>query len=259
VAGCPGPAEDDTQPEGDTDTDSDSDTDADSDADADADADADSDADSDADADADSDADADPPELTAYVALGSSSTQGAGASDPSTTAYVPLLHTSMASHNPGLALHNMGGGGASIENFIGRLTEIQGIAPEVVTFLPFTDYSRTDVEVWDERYPVLLDALGDLGATIYFGDLTIPPACVCPKSCPGGCYGADEAEMIAEKNALVAQHAAERDFMFVVDVPDTNATHPEWIAKDGMHGNDDAHVFWHDQFWAVMEPWVVGE
>ncbi len=257
LVACGDPDKDDTQlpPEGDTDTD----TDADSDTDADGDSDGDSDADTDADADADSDADADPVDLSAYVALGSSSTQGAGASDPATTAYVPLLHASMADHHPGLALHNMGSGGATIENFISRLPELETIQPEVVTFLPFTDFSRTSTETWEERYPVLLDALGDMGATIWFGDLTIPPECVCPKSCPGGCYSSDEADMIGAKNAVVAAQAAERDFMHVVDVPDTNALHPEWAADDGIHGNDDAHAYWHDQFWAAMEPWVSAE
>ena len=183
--------------------------------------------DADADADADSDADADPPVLRASVALGSSSTQGAGASDPASTAYVPLLHASMAAHHPELELHNMGSGGATIEDFIARLDVIQDVQPEVVTFLPFSDYSRTSVETWEERYAVLLDALGDLGSTIFFGDLTIPAECICPNSCPGGCYGESEATMISEKNAVAAQQAAERDSMFVVDIPDTNALYLE--------------------------------
>ena len=65
--------------------------------------------------------------LTSYVALGSSSTVGAGASDPATTAYVPLLVAELQKSSPTLTLTNLGQGGARLPQHQAKLAEMRRI------------------------------------------------------------------------------------------------------------------------------------
>jgi lysophospholipase L1-like esterase len=198
-----------------------------------------------------------PPSLRHYLALGSSSTAGSGASQPASTAYVPQIHARLKTHSPDLALHNEGQGGIRIGTYLGRVDELAGIGADVVTVLPFTDYVRTPVGDFSSGYGQLLDALVERGATVFFGDLRVDPDLVCGQGeGPGGCYEPDDQALLDEKNRALAELAAARPQVIIVPVFDQNVAHPEYNATDG-HPNDAGHAYLADAFWEVMESWVI--
>lgn len=188
-----------------------------------------------------------------YLALGSSSTAGSGASTPE-HAYVELLAQHFRETNSALVLDNLGSGGATIDNFLGAREHIARFAPDLVTLLPFTDVVRTAPDRYRQGYAELLDLLGAAGATVFFGDPRLDPDLVCGTgSGPGGCYGAEDRDLLAAKNEIVAELAATRSFVVVVPVFDQNVAHPEWNAPDG-HPNDLGHAYLAETFRAAIDP-----
>lgn len=186
---------------------------------------------------------------TTYLALGSSSTVGAGASEPDHTGYVPLLLANLQSFAPGLRLVNRGQGGARISSYLSVLDELVALQPDVVTVLPFTDYVRTSTDDFEAGYTQLIDALANAGAQIWMGDLRIDPELLCGVgSGPGGCYGEADFRMLQEKNERLAAMAATRPALHVVGILDQNVAHPEFVAADG-HPNDAGHQYLADSFW----------
>ena len=179
-------------------------------------------------------------DLTSVVTLGSSTTQGAGAST-SDKAYVPLLEDWLQENNSALNILNLGAGGARVDYHTQRLPQILAANPQVVTFLPFSDYAGTSVEQWWSDYVPLLEDIHDSGAWILFFDTRIDPQYVCGNgSGPGGCYGASEAHSINQKNDAMRAISANFSNMTLVPYMDSNAAHPEWNAADG-HPNDIGH------------------
>jgi hypothetical protein len=187
-----------------------------------------------------------------YAAIGSSSTQGAGASAPD-RAYVPVLAARLGARFGEVALLNLGTGGGTIDGFLARADALRAHAPELVTVLPFTDYVRTDVARFRSGYDALFALLGGLGARVYFGALTVDPALVCGRASPPGCYAPEDARLLEAKNAVLAELAASHPHVVVVTVLDQNVAHPEWNAPDG-HPNDLGHGYLADTFWAAIEP-----
>lgn len=189
---------------------------------------------------------------TTYLALGSSSTVGAGASLPDETGYVPLLLGELRAFAPHLALVNRGQGGVRIGTYLSALDDIVAIKADVVTVLPLTDYVRTSVADFAAGYTTLLDALIGSGAEVWMGDLRIDPGLVCGVgSGPGGCYSEADLQMLWEKNELLAEMASTRPALHIVGVYDQNVAHPEYVASDG-HPNDDGHRFLANVFWEAI-------
>ncbi len=200
-----------------------------------------------------------PRTVHAYGALGSSSTAGAGATQPD-RAYVPLLHAMLRAHPSGaggVELVNRGAGGARIDGLLASLPDLEARRPEVVTILPLTDFVQTDAARFRSGYDELLRRLGAVGSTVFFGDLRIDPRYLCDggQSGPGGCYGEEDRALLGGKNVIVAELAAQHPHVVVVPVFDQNAAHPEWNARDG-HPNDLGHQYLADTFWAAIEPWL---
>jgi hypothetical protein len=202
--------------------------------------------------DAEAPADAGVIRVRRYAAIGSSSTQGAGASAPD-RAYVRVLVARFGARFGEVALLDLGTGGGTIDGFLARADALRAHAPELVTVLPFTDYVRTDIARFRSGYDALFALLGELGARVYFGALTVDPALVCGRASPPGCYAPEDAQLLASKNAVLAELAAAYPHVVVVPVLDQNVAHPEWNAPDG-HPNDLGHAYLADTFWAAIEP-----
>lgn len=193
-----------------------------------------------------------------YVALGSSSTEGAGASEPQRTGYVALLHSRLQEVCPGAHLANLGRGGARVDLYIDQLGEIERAQPDLITILPFADFQNTPPDAFRAGYTRLLDGLAPLKATLFFGDQRIDPRYVCGRApADRQCYGEDEARKIAAKNAIVAELARERPWVVIVPIVDQNLIHPEWRAADGLHSNDLGHAYFAGQFWPAIEHWTI--
>ncbi|MCK6551089.1 SGNH/GDSL hydrolase family protein [Myxococcota bacterium] len=193
-----------------------------------------------------------------WVAFGSSSTAGAGASAPE-RAYVGVLEARITARFPSAMLTNLGAGGATIDRFVASLPSVTPLEPELVTILPLTDYVRTATATFRAGYARLFDALGAAGATVFLGDLRIDPALVCGTgSGPGGCYAPQDRALLDAKNAIAAELAATRAHVIVVPIFDQNVAHPEWNAADGAHPNDLGHAYLADAFWGAVEPWLDG-
>jgi hypothetical protein len=198
-----------------------------------------------------------PRPIDRYLALGSSSTAGSGASTPA-HAYVALIAARLTETNPNLDLENLGSGGATIDNFLNASDRITNFRPNVVTILPFTDVVRTDPARYRSGYIELFDLLGTLGATVFFGDPRVDPALVCGTgSGPGGCYSPEDRALLDAKSEIIRDLTRTRSHVIVVPVLDQNVAHPEWNAPDG-HPNDLGHAYLADTFLAVLLPWAAG-
>lgn len=183
-----------------------------------------------------------------YLALGSSSTAGAGASDPGATAYVARIHHSLREIAPDLTLINRGRGGARVADYLAERDALAAMHAELVTLLPLTDYVRTPGEEFSASYAELLDALLAAGAEVFFGDLRIDPALRCGVGeGPGGCYGEEDDALLRDKNERLAALAATRPQLHIVPIFDQNVAHPEFVAPDG-HPNDLGHAYLADAF-----------
>jgi len=189
--------------------------------------------------------------LRRYVALGSSSTAGAGASGPGAS-YVALLTAALQEDAPELELSNFGAGGARIGRFLDDLDAILALEPDVVTILPFTDLVQTPVAELETGYSTLFSSFAPSGAEVFVGVLTVDPALICGTgSGPGGCYGQADADLLAQKRAALAALAAPYATIHIVDVPDPNVAHPEYNAADG-HPNDLGHRYLASSLWGPM-------
>lgn len=192
-----------------------------------------------------------------YVALGSSSTAGVGASDPARTGYVALVGAALRERCPALELTNLGVGGAGVARIAALAPEWERARPQVVTILPLIDYWETDAAAFFAGYAALLDTLGAQGATVFFGDLRLDPALVCGRGGgPGGCYIAADAEKIRAKNRALAALARGRPWVIVVPVSDERVAHPEWQLGDGLHVNDAGHAGFAAPFRAAVARWL---
>lgn len=185
------------------------------------------------------------------ITLGSSSTAGAGASSVDTQ-YVSLLAQTL-----GARLVNLGTGGQTYDavrtTYLPRALEALDAGPlaadqvDVVTFLPFTDFARSTPQQLVTGYAPVLRTLDRTHAWTVFGIPTIDPRYECGmagdlRGPDGECYD----------SALLADYDAKATAMRVelalhpnatpLDIPQTQAQHPDWDAPDG-HPNDLGHVF----------------
>jgi lysophospholipase L1-like esterase len=198
-----------------------------------------------------------PPALTSYVALGSSSTEGAGASDMRRTAYVALLRERLRATCPDLRTLNLGRGGARVDTFLAQVPEVERTAPSIITILPFADFANTPLSDFQRDYAALFDRLQPLGATIFVGDQRIDRRYLCGARAQGQtCYGVAAAQRIGAKNQALAALARTRSWVVLVPIVDSMLPHPEWLAADGQHPNDQGHADLARQFWPALATWV---
>ncbi|CAN0584795.1 unnamed protein product, partial [Laminaria digitata] len=79
--------------------------------------------------------------VDAYVALGSSSTCGQGASDPASKGYVALLSRALDELFPAIETRNLGQSGGLMQDMLRRWAEVRGTRPPIVTIRSLTEFA----------------------------------------------------------------------------------------------------------------------
>lgn len=203
--------------------------------------------------------------VDAYVALGSSSTCGQGASDPASKGYVALLSRALDELFPAIETQNLGQSGGLMQDMLRRWDEVRDTRPSIITVLPFTDFAKTPIEEFTARCEALMQATTDLAAEriregglchTFFGDLRIDPTFVAgAKGKPEGpSYRPSDYAMLSEKNEVVQRLASKASAITLVPVIDQNAVHPEWVGAGG-HPNDLGHGYIAGCFRQYIERW----
>ena len=198
------------------------------------------------------------------VALGSSSTRGAGASEPGVTGYVAVLMRGLNEEWPSLSAQNMGRPGARLLDYVADWATIEAADPSIITALPFTDFANSPLTRFEADCRAFFEAAQRLAQAreaagvpyrVFFGDLRIDPMFVAGASSGGKRYRTEDFEMIQAKNAAVARCAVDAPVIELVTVVDQNAAHPEWIGDDG-HPNDLGHAYLAGRFRAPIQDWL---
>lgn len=188
------------------------------------------------------------------IALGSSSTAGAGASS-SNDSYVSLVARAF-----GASVVNLGAGGQRVAD-VERSKLAQALAAldapppagarDVVSFLPFTDYVTGTPEAVSAGYDRVLAVLAPTGAAVAFGLLVLDDAYVCGRGTSRGpdglCYDDALADGLDAMEAAVRAMLTAHPHVFIVEVTAQSVQHPEWDAPDG-HPNDRGHRYLADLF-----------
>lgn len=203
--------------------------------------------------------------LDTYVALGSSSTCGAGSSDPETKGYVALLARALDARFPGLETHNLGQSGGRMQEMLQRWGEVSELRPSIVTVLPFTDYAKTPIEEFSVHTRAFMEAAHELSEEriregglchVFFGDLRIDPTFVAGANdkADAPAYRPSDYAMLSAKNEVVDSMVAHNPAITLVPVIDQNAVHPEWVGAGG-HPNDLGHGYIAGCFRKTIERW----
>lgn len=203
--------------------------------------------------------------VDAYVALGSSSTCGQGASDPETKGYVALLARALDEQFPAIETRNLGQSGGRMQDILQRWGEVRAVRPSIITVLPFTDFATTPLEEFSARCEALLKATADLAAEriregglchLFFGDLRIDPTFVAGAKgkSEGPTYRPSDYAMLCAKNEEVQRLAGPLSAVTLVPIIDQNAVHPEWVGAGG-HPNDLGHGYIAGCFRQSIERW----
>ncbi len=205
--------------------------------------------------------------MISLVALGSSSTQGAGASSAQKS-FVARIGQFLEAYWSELKIVNLGRPGGRFLDILGQWDQVEAARPGVVLVLPFTDYAKTPFARFYQECGAVLEIIGDTARDAeragrpfgaFWGDLRIDPDYVYgQKASRGGpSYRVNDFVMLAEKNAALARLTEGRAAVHVVPVIDQNGIHPEWIAPDG-HPNDLGHAYLAGCFQRVLAPWLAG-
>lgn len=203
--------------------------------------------------------------LDTYVALGSSSTCGAGSSDPESKGYVALLSRALDERFPDLETHNLGESGGRMQDILRRWGEVCEIRPSIITVLPFTDYAKTPIEEFSVHARALMEAAHDLSEEriregglchVFFGDLRIDPTFVAGANdkADAPAYRPSDFAMLSAKNEVVEAMVANNPAVTLVPVIDQNAVHPEWVGPGG-HPNDLGHGYIAGCFRKSIDRW----
>ena len=186
-----------------------------------------------------------------YVALGSSSTAGAGASSESLQ-YVQLLHSALDLEYEDIGLDNRGLGGRRLMQMTADLIALETSDTALITVLPFTDYAYTPAEQFAVHARALLDDLARYDVTVLWGNLFVSEDLICGVGeGPGGCYSQEDHDMVKAKGDAVLEMNDEYSFLVVAPVEDMNVPHPEWNRSDG-HPNDEGHAYLAQKFLDAM-------
>src|SRR5690348_6617921 len=195
-----------------------------------------------------------------YVALGASDAVGVGASDPSTTAYVPRLIARLPAHAFAL---NLGVNGYTVKQALAEeLPQALAAHPTLVTvWLVGNDFRQcTPLADYQRDLDSLLGQLqSQTHAQVFVAnapDMSLLPAIRDGSPNLGACLrGLQPAQIhaIVEQwntviDAVVAKHHQVLVDLFHSDL----AAHPDYIASDGFHPSDGGYRVLADLFWALI-------
>jgi lysophospholipase L1-like esterase len=192
-----------------------------------------------------------------YVAIGASDAVGVGASDPNTTAYVPLLIAHLPPHAYAL---NLGVSGYTAQQaLLNELPQALAAQPTLVTVwlvgndlrqcTPLADYqsnldnllgqlqSRTSAQVFVANSP----------------DMSLLPSARNGAPTMGVCMRGKSAEqiraLVEQWNSVIATVVAKHHQTLVDLFAAGLATHPEYVSSDGFHPSDAGYRALADLFW----------
>lgn len=191
-----------------------------------------------------------------YVALGDSTVEGIGATEPAAT-YVARLHARLRAVYPRASVANLGVGGATSADVVdGQLERATLLRPQLVTLsigpnditghVPLAEYER-HVETIFRRLTgetgavVVVTLLPDLAVTPRFRGRPAAPAV---------------GELTVRFNASLAR-LARRYGVEAVDLYGPSRAEvprrPELIAPDGYHPSDEGYARWAELVWRGIE------
>lgn len=192
-----------------------------------------------------------------YVAIGASDAVGVGASDPNTTAYVPLLIARLPAHAYAL---NLGVNGYTVHQALANeLPQALKAHPNVVTvWLVGNDIRQcTPLDSYSHDLDTLLGQLETKTKARVFvantPDISLLPAFQHGAVGMGACLQRQTPAQIRAMgeqwntviNATVARH-----HQVLVDLFDSGlASHPEYVSSDGFHPSDAGYKVLADLFW----------
>lgn len=203
--------------------------------------------------------------VDAYVALGSSSTCGAGASTPKTHGYVSLLTRALDAQFPGIDASNLGRSGSRMHDMLRDWDQVRRLRPSMITVLAFSDFAQTPIPEFKASAEELFQSARRLSEEriregglchLFFADLRIDPTYIAGAKgkSEGPSYRAADFEMLCAKNEVLQKAVAGNRAVTLVPVIDQNAVHPEWVGRDG-HPNDLGHGYLAGCFRQSMERW----
>ncbi len=203
--------------------------------------------------------------VDAYVALGSSSTCGAGASSPKTNGYVSLLTRALEAQFPGIEASNLGHPGGRMQDMLREWDKVRALRPSMVTVLAFRDFAQTPLPEFEAVAQDLFRSASRLAEQriregglchLFFADLRIDPTFIAGAKgrTEGPSYRAADFAKLCAKNEVLQRAAQGNRAVTLVPVIDQNAVHPEWVGRDG-HPNDLGHGYLAGCFRKSVEGW----
>jgi lysophospholipase L1-like esterase len=191
-----------------------------------------------------------------YVALGDSTVQGVGASDP-TNNYVSRLGERLRSVYPRTHLVNLGASGATAADVRdGQLQRAVALRPDLVTLSvgPNDITRKRTAQQFEQDIETILRTLTRGTDAVIVVNL-LPDLTVTPRFLGRGGTATVDQAVLAFNGALSRQaraHGAE-----VVDLygPSRQEVpqHPEFIAADGYHPSDQGYARWAELMWQGVE------
>ena len=195
-----------------------------------------------------------------YVALGASDAVGVGASDPSTTAYVPRLIARLPAHAFAL---NLGVNGYTVKQALAEeLPQALAAHPTLVTvWLMGNDFRQcTPLADYQRDLDSLLGQLqSQTHAQVFVAnapDMSLLPAIRDGSPGLGACLrGLNPAQIravVAQWNTVIDDVVAKHHQALVDLFHSDLAAHPNYIASDGFHPSDGGYRVLADLFWTQI-------
>jgi acyl-CoA thioesterase-1 len=187
-----------------------------------------------------------------YVALGDSTAQGIGASQPE-AGYVSRLHQRLRELYPAARLNNLSANGATSADVLGeQLPQALALRPHLVTLSvgPNDLTSGVSVDQFQDNVDRILTALRETGAVVVIN--LLPDLAVTPRFRTSRWRDAVERTTAEYNRALEA--VARRNGAQLVDLylPSHQEVprRPDLISADGYHPSDAGHGRWAELMWA---------
>jgi lysophospholipase L1-like esterase len=199
---------------------------------------------------------ADPNADVVYVALGDSTVEGIGASSRASN-YVSRLHARLSERYPRARVVNLGVGGATSRDVVGRqLERAVTLKPQLLTVSvgPNDITSRVSVKTYGENMEAILGRLTrDTDAVVVVN--LLPDLAVTPRF-----RGRDLAPIVGQLsrdfNDVLAR-VAKRHGVAMVDLYEASRREvprrPELLARDGYHPSDLGYARWAELMWEAVQ------
>jgi lysophospholipase L1-like esterase len=196
-----------------------------------------------------------------YVALGDSTVEGVGASSPEAT-YVGRLYAALLTVYPFAQLENLGKGGATSADVIGRqLRRAVAARPDLVTVSvgPNDITTRQTVEQFERNMATIFTTLRDQTKALVVASL-IPDLGVTPRF-----RGTPEREAVARQSVVfneALRRRARDGGAVLVDLYTASRREvprrPELVGRDGYHPSDLGYARWAELMWQVIRRQIEG-